>query len=196
MAKFTPHQTGTNAGCGSIASCSARTLSAIRSFVRLKRALPLGSVARTFSLLPSAVNHAAVMFQSENLGSLGVNGIGEPGVTEWAAGNYTINLNISTANTNITWTETYICRINHTCGGGTTVGSLTGQSISCGTTGVKQMVVSGAASSGDENDHVYIVLVFSNANIMATQSTQFLPNKLITMPINIPDFRGMRGCGT
>lgn len=88
-----------------------------------------------------------------------------PGATysQWAAGDYVVRCNITTANSAITWEHTYICRLDLNCIALETIGSLTGQAISLATTGVKTMTVAGALiASPASTDHIYIVCVFGN----------------------------------
>ena len=191
MALFTPHQTNTTAGCGNL-TLTSRPLAIFAQPRRLKRVLPLGSTGTLIIISASLTNRAATLFQTENQGSAGAGGIAEPGIAYWPAGNYIIPLNITTANTNLTWTETYVHRISHGCSSVALLGSLVGQSISLGTVGIKTMIVAGIAYSNNENDMIYITLVFSNASAMA-QTAVYMPNQVIITPIILPT--NLKSCG-
>lgn len=90
-----------------------------------------------------------------------------PASTNWAAGDWTVRYNVSSANMNMTWVATYICRVSSTCVNQATIGSLTGQSISLGTTGVKSMTVSGSAQTPGATDKIVIMFVFTNGAMTA-----------------------------
>jgi hypothetical protein len=90
---------------------------------------------------------------------------GDPGLTTWASGNWVVKLNVTSANSAISWVATCILRIN---GAGTsvlaTVGSLTGQNIALGSTGVQTMTISGASQSAGSGDRIEVELIFQNTN--------------------------------
>lgn len=106
------------------------------------------------------------------------------GVT-WDAGDFVVRLNVTGAIANAQWTATYVCRLNSSGTNQATIGSLTGQTTSVATTGVKTHTVSGAAQTPGVGDKVYIVLVLTaitgNNKIM-----QFTPDQLITSPFTAP----------
>ena len=200
MAQFTPHQSDDLTACGAVALCSApKALGLTVARTKLKRNAPIGSVPKSFSLQNGFLFgfQIGVVMQTQNLGSMGVSGIGEPGVKSWPAGLYTVRINITTANVNLAWRETFICRTAGAgvCGNLATVGSLLGQNISLGAVGVKVMTVSGALITPNENDQLYVVCVMSNSAVMS-QSASMTPNQLFVTPISIPDKLRIMGMGT
>lgn len=101
----------------------------------------------------------------------------------WAAGDWTVRLNISSQANNVTWTETHICRLNSSNVSQATIGSLTGQTTGINTTGVKTHVVAGSSQSPSAGDKVLIVFVFaSNQN-----NRFFVPvfDQIITSPFTV-----------
>lgn len=101
--------------------------------------------------------------------------------TTWAAGNWTVRLNVTTANMNLTWDTVYICRVNSSCVSQATIASATGLAISCGTTGVKSTTVSGAVQTPGAGDKIVVLLEFDNGS-MTTQTFGITPNQLIDSP--------------
>ena len=99
----------------------------------------------------------------------------------WDAGNWTIRLNVTTANMNLTWETAYICRVDSACANQATIGSATALAISLGTTGVKSTTISGAAQTPTAGDDVVIVLGFANS-AMTAQTFQATPDQLISSP--------------
>src|SRR4029453_16424859 len=107
-----------------------------------------------------------------------------PTNTIWAAGSWTFRLNVTTANATVTWTDTYICRLNSANVSQATIGSLTGQTTSLSTTGVKTHTVTGAAQTPAASDKVYIVLVFNCTGANQTLGVTF--NQNIDSPFEVP----------
>src|SRR4029434_1901476 len=115
-----------------------------------------------------------------------------PTNTIWAAGSWTVRLNVTTLNTTVTWTDTYICRLNSANVSQATIGSLTGQTTSLSTTRVKTHTgtgaarnpatrvqahtVTGAAQTPAAGDKVYIVLVFNCTGANQTLGVTFNQN--------------------
>jgi hypothetical protein len=101
--------------------------------------------------------------------------------TTWAAGNWTVRFNVTTANMNITITDIFICRVNSSDVNQATIGSATGLSISLGTTGVKSQVISGSAQSPSVGDVVMVMILGDNGS-MSSQVAGFTPNQNIDSP--------------
>jgi len=108
---------------------------------------------------------------------------GEPGLTNWSAGNWTIPLNVTALNTSLTWDSVYICRVNSSGVSQGTVGSATGLGISLGTTGVNTATVSGSSQTASSTDRVYVVLGI--ANVGANNSFSYKPDQVITSPLPV-----------
>jgi hypothetical protein len=87
-----------------------------------------------------------------------------------AGGNWTIRLNITTANTNVTWSGVYICAVDMVTTTSTTLGSATGLGISCGTTGVKSTTVNTVPHNLGVNESVIVIPLFDNTNSMSNAS--------------------------
>lgn len=108
---------------------------------------------------------------------------GEPNLTSWAAGNYVVRLNVINGNADLTWTATYVCRVNSGLVNQATVGSLTGQTTSMTAAGIKTHTISGSSQSASASDRLYFVLLFTNA-AAALRSFDFTPNQLIDTPLS------------
>ena len=133
-----------------------------------------GSTPVTVTLVKNAMTNNKIQFEC-------IVGTGK----NWGAGNWTIRLNITTANSNITWTGTFICRINSSCVSQETIGSLTGQTTSLGTTGVKTHTVSGSAVTPGAGDKVMVILRFTNSDNMNSQAFGYTPNQNIDAPFAV-----------
>jgi hypothetical protein len=167
------HQTATAAGAGKIAACSGAT--------------PIGTQAQTSTATIGGTSGGAVTVGGTQF-DIGTNlaavymEIDPAAGDQWKAGNYVVRLNVTTLNANITWTGTYICRLNSSNVSQATIGSLTGQTTSLGSTGVKTHTVSGAAQTPAAGDKIYIVCVFSVVT-SNNQSFGWTPNQDIDTPL-------------
>lgn len=87
-----------------------------------------------------------------------------PADTTWGAGDWTVNVNVTTAQASVTWTATYICRMNSSDVSQETLGSLTGQTTSMATTGTKTHTVNQAGTATPSvGDYAYIVVILTAA---------------------------------
>src|SRR5262245_65381674 len=104
----------------------------------------------------------------------------------WDAGTWTVRLNVTTANASIQWTDTYICKVNSTCtnSSATTIGSLTGQTTSLGTTGVKTHSVTGSAVTPSAGDKVVVMICHTNVSANMNQTFAWTPNQLVDSPFS------------
>lgn len=103
---------------------------------------------------------------------------------QWDAGTWTVRLNITTANANIQWTATHICHVSSTCVSQATIGSLTGQTTSLGTTGVKTHSVTGSSRTPAAGDKVLIQVVHTNVSGSMSQTFGWRPDQLISAPFS------------
>lgn len=104
----------------------------------------------------------------------------------WNAGTWTVRVNITTANMNLTITAIHICRMNSSHNNVSTIGSATGLSIGLGTTGVKSQNVTGSAvGSPAADDYVLIVLTITNGS-MTSQSAIATKGQNIDSPFDVP----------
>lgn len=114
--------------------------------------------------------------------------------TTWGSGTWTVRLNVTTANMNVTWVAVYICQVDSGDTNKATIGSTTGLSISLGTTGVKSTTVSGSAVTPAANDKVQIVLLFSNG-AMSTSTWSQTPNQNIDSPFTASSNKTLAASG-
>ena len=111
---------------------------------------------------------------------------GAVGQADWPAGNWTVDLRVSTAQNNIAWTGVWICRIDDTCGTVASVGSeTTSTDISAG--GLFSKTVSGDATSGLDTERVYVVCEFTNSHSMTSRTVGITPSETVTSPIPEPE---------
>jgi hypothetical protein len=101
----------------------------------------------------------------------------------WDAGTWTVRLNVTASNMNLTWDLVYICRVDSSCVNQATIGSTTGLAISLSTIGVKTATVSGAAQTPTAGDLVQVILGFDNGSMNA-QTFDVLSDQLIDSPFN------------
>lgn len=104
-----------------------------------------------------------------------------PGTVTGDSGTWTVRLNVTTANMNLSISEIYICRVNSSCVNQETIGSATGLSISLGSTGVKTQTVTGSAVTLGAGDIVTVVFKIVNG-AMTDQSFNFTPDQNIDSP--------------
>ena len=103
--------------------------------------------------------------------------------TSGDSGTWTVRLNITTANMNLSIIAIDICRVNSSCVNQESIGSATGLSISLGTTGVKSQNVTGSAVTLAAGDKVVIVFHVANG-AMSGQSFAWTPDQNIDSPFN------------
>ena len=166
MAARNFQQTQAAATLGTIQACAASALAG----TPYARMCVEGGVAGVTGLTPSVRGQrAAIMFQMA------------PGQVGWSAGTWTVPINITGANSNVTLKAVYVCR--RTSGGSAvgTVGSNTGLSTALSSTGVISPTVTGSLSTGSASDVVYIVVEFTTPG--TTRTFTFLPNQTILTPI-------------
>lgn len=130
-----------------------------------------GTSAITHSVQASAANLAAIYFELTGIDSL-----------SWDSGTWTVRLNVTTSNMNVSWESVHICRVTSGCSNVSSLGSASGLGISLGGTGVVSANVSGSAATPDAGDKIIIILGLSNANTMSAQSFGWTPSEIITSP--------------
>lgn len=102
-----------------------------------------------------------------------------PAGTNWDAGDWTINVNVTTAAANTTIEQCHVCRVNSSDVSQETLGSATGLGIAVSATGVKTITVNqGSASSPSAGDNVVIVLALTNTN-SCTRTLGITPDQTI-----------------
>lgn len=165
--------------CGTIVSCSGGTV----ADGPVNRAAVFGGTAgtteATFNLKNPATTRAAVFFEITPQNGL-----------EWQTGTAIIRLNVTTANANLTWRHTRICRLSSACADIVTYGSLLAHNTPLDTTGVKTVNVPCTATTPNDGDKIYIILIFDSAGTHGNDSAGFIPNQLLNLPLAVPARRG------
>jgi hypothetical protein len=169
-------QTATAAGAGSAVACSGAVLigggQEKNSLCTVGGTPAASPVTVGGSQFDAGAGQAGVMYEIVPVGYV------------WAAGDYVVRLNVTSANANITWTGTFICRLNSANVNQATIGSLTGQTTSLSATGVKTHTVSGSAQTPTAGDKIYAVLVFNSGGANQSFACQF--DQLIDTPLVMP----------
>ena len=107
---------------------------------------------------------------------------GQVGRADWPGGDWTVNINITTAQNNITLSGVWICRIKDDCTPDVAVGSNT-TGFDASAAGVISVPVSGTLTSGLETDRVYIVCEFTNSHSMTARTVGVTPSETVASPI-------------
>lgn len=176
MATQTFQETDDVASCAVMTACAPAggTISSQASDFAMRVGGTPGSVAESFDI-PAGSSRYGVFFQSDATEQ-----------TDWPSGNWTVSLNVSTAQNNTAWTGVWVCRIDDACGTVASVGSeTTSTDISAG--GVfSKTVTAGAATTGAATDRVYVVCEFTNSHSMTARTIGVTPSETVTSPIPEP----------
>jgi hypothetical protein len=96
-----------------------------------------------------------------------------PSGSTWASGTWTVSLNITAANSSITLKAIYICRVSSACASEATIGSITGLSVSLGSTGIISENISGSSQTPNSGDKVIVVFEFASSSTMTAEAFAF-----------------------
>jgi len=108
---------------------------------------------------------------------------GELGSDSWESGTWTVNVNCTTSNEDVTLQSIYICRVNSSCTSQETIGSLTSIGQSWIATGTKTHEFTCSASSGaSTTDHAVIILAFDSEG-HGGKSFGITPSLTIATPV-------------
>lgn len=169
-------QTDEVASCPIMTACAPTdtTVSSQASDFAMRPGGTPGTVAESFDV-PAGSSRYGVFFQSDDVGQ-----------TDWPSGQWTVNLNVSSAQNNTAWDGVWICRVDSACGTVASVGSeTTSTDISAG--GVFSKPVTGAATTGTTTDAVYVVCRFTNSHSMTARTVGVTPNQTVDSPIPEPE---------
>lgn len=170
---ITFQQTDAASACAPMSACApAKTIVTPIVDVAMAPGGTPGTTAETFDIAASASEYKT-FFQSDDVGQ-----------TDWPAGNWTVNLNISSAQNNMAWTGVWICRVDTTCGTIASVGSETA-SVDVSAGGIFSKTVTGAATTGATTDAVYVVCQFANSHTMTARTIGVTPSETVASPIEI-----------
>lgn len=167
-------QTDTAPACTAAAFCSGRSLGgADETEMQAEDGGTAGITADTFGMAGS--DSLVVVFTNEIVVAAGVT---------WAAGTWTVRVDITKALTDFTFEEVHLCRVNSSCVSQASFGSLTaiGESV---TAGVHTFSVTGTAETPSAGDIVQIVHVMSHAGTM-TKTAKYVPSQLVDSPFTAP----------
>jgi hypothetical protein len=102
----------------------------------------------------------------------------------WNSGTWTIRVNVTTGNTNLTIEDVCIRRLNSADADQGSIGQATAQAIS-GSAGVKSINISGAAQTPAAGDKVLITLTVSNASGQMNQQFSWTPDQDVDSPFSV-----------
>lgn len=168
-------QTDTAAPCGADAGCSGASLDDEAAGWAASPGGTAGSTELTATL--AALSGSLGVFMYEWTPGADYSG-------GWAAGNYTIPINVSTGNNDLRLNAVYICRFNGSCVNQETLGSETGLDVKLAG-GVETRTIAGSAvASPADTDKIYIIVVVENVNTMFTRTLGVTPDQNITTPLS------------
>ena len=178
-------QTDSAASLGEFVACSGATAASEAASSRcLPGAIPGSNEARVSN--PRDTSLACFMFEAA------------PNTTHWAAGTWTVRLNVTDyddptdeTGTHYTLQEVHICRQTFNGAAVATVGSTTGISTFISANGVQTVNVDGAASYGSSSDLVYVVVVLDVGGGAGPWELGVTFDQIIETPI-VPTRRGRR----
>jgi hypothetical protein len=161
-------QTDNSSGCANGSYCTGRTSGgAATGRLATVGGTPGGAPAGAFF---DVAGDAANLAENHMICDIPVGTSGD-------AGTWTVRVNITTSNMNLTITEIHICRVN-SCLNQETIGSATGLSISLGSTGVKTQTVTGAAVTLAAGDDALVSFVLSNGSMTLQQANLTLDQNI------------------
>jgi hypothetical protein len=133
-----------------------------------------GSTAQSVTILASQIDFDYVSFECL-----------VPDGYVGSAGSWVVRMNVTTANSNLTWDGLTLCRVNSSCVSQQTVLATTnGLGILLSTTGVKSTTQTGSAVSLSSGDRIIAILAISNG-VASSQAFSFTPNQLIDSPFSV-----------
>lgn len=170
-------ETASVMSCAKSAFCSGQVIdgSGNNTFAGHKQAIIGGAsgVAVPITVLASDAGHIYVWFEC-----VVVDG------SVWKVGTWTVRLDITLANSNVSWDFCDICRVNSSCVSQALMGNALGPG-GLGATGVKSLSVGTAAQTPNAGDKVIILCTFSN--IAGTnQQFQYTTDVNIDSPFDPP----------
>lgn len=153
-------------------ACNARTVTGSAS----RAALPAGTAGST---PVSTVN----MNSGLHLTKIAFSWTPDADVA-WDAGTWTIRLNITTGNSNLTIEDVCVRRLNSSDVDQGSIGALTAQAVTA-SAGVKTFNVSGSSQTPGAGDKVLITLTVSNASGQMNQQFSWTPDQDIDTPFTV-----------
>lgn len=103
--------------------------------------------------------------------------------TTWGAGDWTVPINVTTANMSAIVSAVYICQLSSVCGSVASIGTLTGLSDTM-TAGVHTYTVTGSAITPSVGDKVMILFRTPTASMV--QQFGVTPDQIIVSPFTVP----------
>jgi hypothetical protein len=166
-------QTGTNSGLAPNAFGTGLTLGT-GATNRIMARGGVGGAGATYSI---AANANDVIFCEWTTDADHV------GWSNWAAGTYTVRINVTTANMSTVVRSVRLVRVNSAGTVQAQVGALTAQSTSIGSAGTLEFAVTGTAQTAASGDRLVAVVAFQNTNTMSAQSFGIGSDLAIDTPI-------------
>ncbi len=166
---FQQTNTGANASAEA-AHCSGATENTDEDSYLCTDGGSAGNTSTTTTVDASAADYACIYFECTVAADV-----------TWAAGTWTINLNVTTGNHQLTLDAIYICRLNSSYTNQATIGSSTGIGQNLATAQVYSPTVTGAAQTPSAGDLVVVILMLDNAQSM-TNDLVWTNDQVIASP--------------
>lgn len=160
-------QTDTNGVCGTANYCKSAPATN-----DVQRQASVGGTAGSTPVSFSLASSATEQISFELIVPAGATG---------SSGTWTVRLNVTTANMNISAENGAICRVNSSCVNQQTVVGDSAHGLDPSSTGTKTWSVSGNAVTLAAGDKIIVVLAFLNG-AMSTQAFSFTPSLDIDSP--------------
>ena len=112
--------------------------------------------------------------------------------TTGSAGDWTVNVNFSSGDMDVTWESCFVCRVNSSCVNQESIGSSTGLGIATNA-GAQNTVISGSAVTLAAGDKVIITLGFTEAAGHSAGNVGITPSTTIVSPFVAPTLQSVVG---
>lgn len=147
-------------------------------------------VSSQVSSAGTATNNITVGLNTDGFERLAhfISGGTEPNSPSWESGNYTVRLEVTTSNMNLTGLGVHIIRLNS--GGAFQAdiapGSSAGAGVSLGdftSTGVKSVTTSGSSQTASTSDRLLFAFFVTNSSSMSTQTAAWKASQQLDTPL-------------
>jgi len=102
----------------------------------------------------------------------------------WDTDTAIIRLDVDIGNAELTWEDTYLCRVNSVGVNQETIGSTTGQATDLEFAGLKTMNVSCSSTTPSAGDRLVIILAFDSPGAHGNAQITCTPGEDMDIPIN------------
>lgn len=167
---ITLNQTDQNTSCGTITACATGSLSSSPRDFHCDEDATFGTTEETFTL-NAGETALTLMYQSQGLAGT------------WQAGDWHVDINVTTAEDDITLTNGWLCRVDPS--GCSTIETVTSETFnrSLATGGVETFTFSAPESTGEASDTMYVVFEMENSHSHTDRTVGMTPDQTIQTPV-------------